>query len=463
MQIKKMGIFASMKTRLTTLFPHYTATLKLGFPIAVGQLGVIILGFIDTMMVGQYSTEALAAASFVNNLFTLITFLMMGYSYGITPLVSAHCGRSELEEAGSILKNGMASGGIFAAIVLSFMSLLYFFVDQMGQPEELLPLVRPYYLIILLSMVFVMLFNMLRQFTDGTTDTTSGMWCLLAGNAMNILGNWLLIGGVGPFPEWGLMGAGVATLTARIMMFVLLAIIVIGRKKYAPYRRGFLNSKIERAKLLHINKHSFPISIQMGLESGSFTFSAIMAGWIGAIELAAFQILVTIGTLGFLLYYSFGAGMSIRIATFVGMGDWLKVKLAAKAGSHIQVALAILSSTAIYIFALPLVEFFTPDSEVIALSLSLIGLLLLYQFGDAMQICYANAVRGTSHVKSMMKIAFISYLLIGIPIGYILGFPLGWGIHGIFFAFSVGLLSAAIQFYIQFRRIVNSESIEQEI
>ena len=76
-----MGIFASMKTRLTTLLPHYTATLKLGFPIAVGQLGVIILGFIDTMMVGQYSTEALAAASFVNNLFTLITFLMMGYSF----------------------------------------------------------------------------------------------------------------------------------------------------------------------------------------------------------------------------------------------------------------------------------------------------------------------------------------------------------------------------------------------
>ena len=446
-----------MKTKFRTLLPHYKATLKLGIPIAIGQLGVIILGFVDTMMVGQYSTEALAAASFVNNLFTLITFLMMGYSYGLTPLVSAHCGRGEKEKAGGILKSGMVAGGIFAAIVLSIMTLLYFFVHKMGQPAELLPLVRPYYLVILLSMVFVMLFNTLRQFTDGTTDTASGMWCLLAGNALNILGNWLLIGGVGPFPEWGLFGAGVATLVSRIFMFLLLAGIVLGRRSYAPYRRGFMQSRIKKAQLLHLNRQSFPISIQMGLESGSFTFSAIMAGWIGAIELAAFQVLVTIGTLGFLFYYSFGAGMSIRIASFVGLKDWWQVKLAAKAGSHLLMLIALISSVGIYLFALPLVEFFTPDAAVIALSLSLIVPLLLYQFGDAIQICYANALRGTAHVMSMMKIAFISYVIIGIPTGYLLGFPLGWGIHGIFLAFSAGLFSAAIQFYLEFRHVINAE------
>jgi MATE family multidrug resistance protein len=327
----------------------------------------------------------------------------------------------------------------------------------MGQPEELLPLVRPYYLVILLSMVFVMLFNTLRQFTDGTTDTASGMWCLLAGNALNILGNWLLIGGVGPFPEWGLFGAGVATLVSRIFMFLLLTGIVLGRRSYAPYRRGFMQSRIKKAQLLHLNRQSFPISIQMGLESGSFTFSAIMAGWIGAIELAAFQVLVTIGTLGFLFYYSFGAGMSIRIASFVGLKYWWQVKLAAKAGSHLLILIALISSVGIYLFALPLVEFFTPDAAVIALSLSLIVPLLLYQFGDAMQICYANALRGTAHVMSMMKIAFISYVIIGIPTGYLLGFPLGWGIHGIFLAFSAGLFSAAIQFYLEFRRVINAE------
>lgn len=451
-----------MKTNLSSLSPHYKATLRLGIPIAVGQLGVIILGFADTMMVGRYSTESLAAASFVNNLFTLVTFLLMGYSYGITPLVSTCCGRGEKGEAGGVLKNALAANILFAALLLSAMGGLYFFLHRLGQPEELLPLVRPYYLVILLSMVFVMLFNVLRQFTDGTTDTASGMWVLLAGNGLNILGNWLLIRGVGPFPELGLLGAGIATCASRVFMFLSLAAIVLFRRRYAPFRSGFALCTLRRAEVARINRHSLPISIQMGLETGSFTFSAIMAGWIGALELASFQVLVTLGTLGFLFYYSFGAGMSIRVATFVGMADWEKARAASRAGSHILVVMAMLSSVVIYVFSRPLVSFFTTDPLVLAMSLSLIVPLVLYQFGDAMQICYANALRGTSHVLPMMWIAFVSYVLVGIPAGYLLGFPLGLGIHGIFLAFSAGLFTAASLFYWQYRRVISHELLRAE-
>ena len=151
------------------------------------------MGFADTMMVGRYSTDALAAASFVNNLFTLVAFLMMGYSYGLTPLVSAHYGRGEKIKAGGVLKRALAANGVSVPC--------HFFFGHMGQPAEILPLVRSYYLVILVSMVFVMLFNVLRQFTDGTTDTSTGMWALLSGNAFNIVGNFLLIYGIGPFPN----------------------------------------------------------------------------------------------------------------------------------------------------------------------------------------------------------------------------------------------------------------------
>ncbi len=451
--------FAAMKFSFAELSEHYKMTLKLGLPIAVGQLGVIILGFADTMMVGRYSTEALAAASFVNNLFTLITFLLMGYSYGITPLVSAHVGRGERHEAAAVLKNALGANALFAALLLSAMTALYFCLHLLGQPEELLPLVRPYYVVILVSMLFVMLFNVLRQFTDGTGDTQSGMWALLAGNALNILGNWLLIGGVGPFPELGLPGAGVSTLVSRIVMFVLLLAVVMGRGRYADFRHGFARSLLRRAEVARINRQSLPVSIQMGLETGSFTFSAIMAGWIGAIELASFQILVTIGTLGFLFYYSFGAGMSIRVATFVGTQEWRRVRLASRAGTHILLVMAALSSLMIWVFARPLISFFTPDALVIATSLSLVAPLVLYQFGDAMQICYANALRGTAHVLPMMWVAFVSYVLVGIPAGYVLGFVAGLGIHGIFLAFSLGLFTAAALFFWQYHRVVGRHEV----
>lgn len=437
------------------LLPHYGATLRLGLPIAVGQLGVILVGFIDTMMVGQYATDALAAASFVNNIFTLVTFLLMGYSYGLTPMVSALYGRGELREAGAVLKNALVANGLLGLLVFTIMFLLYFLLGHMGQPHELLPLIRSYYLVILSSIPFVMLYNVLRQFTDGTTDTMSGMYPLLAGNILNIIGNWLLIYGIGPFPEMGLLGAGFSTLFSRIFMAAALGAIILWRRRYAVYRTGFAQSSIHKQTVLTIHRNAYPIAAQMGMENGAFTMSAVMAGWLGAIELASYQIMVTIGTLGFLFYYSFGASMSIRVATYVGTKDWTQVKLAANAGRNILVALAIASSMVIFVFAEPLIGFFSSDELVKTMALSLIAPLLLYQLADAMQICYANALRGTSHVRPMMWVAFVSYLLVNIPLAYIFGFVCKWGIHGIFLAFSVGLLTAAVNLYRHFHKTLS--------
>lgn len=435
---------------------HYKATLRLGLPIAVGQVGVILQGFLDTMMVGQYSTDALAASSFVNNLFTLVTFLVMGYSYGLTPIVGGCYGRGEYQKAGGVLKNALGSNGLFGMLVMACMTLLYFFLDSMGQPSELLGLIRSYYLVMLFSIPFVVVFNVLRQFTDGTTDTMTGMYPLLIGNVLNIVGNWLLIYGIGPFPEMGLMGAGIATLFSRVFMAFFLVVAIGFRKRYLLYRKGLLNTSFSPKMMQQIHSKSYPISIQMGLENGAFTMSAVMAGWIGAVELASYQVMVTVGTLGFLFYYSFGAGMSIRIANFWGVNDEKQVVLASRAGRNILVALAVLSSCAIGFFSEYLIGFFSDDPAVVSLSLSLVPPLLLYQLADAMQICYANALRGTSQVKSMMWVAFISYLLVNIPLAYVLGFVLGWGIHGIFLAFSVGLLTAAVLFYINFHKVLKA-------
>lgn len=441
-------------------FAHYTATLRLGLPIAVGQLGVIIVGFADTAMVGHYSTDALAAAAFVNNLFTLVTFILMGYSYGLTPLVSGLYGCGKQEEAGGVLKNALGAGLVFSAVLCGVMGVLYFFLEHMGQPFELLPLIKPYYLLGLLGIVFVLLFNVLRQFCDGITDTSVGMWALLAGNTLNVLGNWLLIGGVGPFPELGLMGAGWATLAARVLMVVVLAGFLMWRKRYVRFRVGFSATRLSLREMLHINRVSLPVSIQMGLETGSFTFSAVMAGWLGAVELAAYQILVTVGTLGFLFYYSFAAGASIRVAAFVGTNDWIQVRHAERAGRHILCALAAIASLCMLLFATPLVSVFTADARVVTVALSLIVLLVVYQFGDAMQICYANVLRGTGHVMSMMKVAFVSYILINIPLAYVLSFPLGFGLHGIYAAFSAGLFTAALLFFRKYTKVLRSHGVQ---
>lgn len=434
------------------MLPHHKAILRLGIPIAIGQIGVIVIGFADTMMVGHYNTDSLAAASFVNSVFNLITYMLMGYSYGLTPLISSLYGQEKRAEAGATLRHALVCNMAFAFVLLAVMGVLYFYIDCMRQPTAILPLIRPYYLTVLVSMVFVALFNALRQFTDGVTDTSIAMYALLIGNVLNIFGNWLLIYGIGPFPELGLLGAGLSTLFSRIVITIILACVILFRPKYAPYRAGWSAARWSWPSLRHINRHSLPIAMQMGMETGAFTFSGVMAGWIGAIDLATFQVTVTLGGIGFLLYYSFGAGMSIRLATFFGVRDWSQVRATERAGRHILLIMCAISSLVFIFLGRQLILLFTDDMAVVTLAVSLIPYLVLYQVGDALQICYANALRATSQVMSMMRVAFFSYIVVNLPLGFVLAFPCGMGIHGLYLAFTAGLMMAGCLFWWNFRR-----------
>ena len=433
---------------------HYGATLRLGLPIAVGQLGVIIMGFADTMMVGRYSTEALAAASFANSVLNLCTFMLMGYSYGLTPLVSAYYGAGRAARAGGVLRRGLVCNVLFALLLVACLAWVYGFLPHMGQPVSLLPLIRPYLLCLALSLPFVAAFNALRQFTDGLTHTATAMWALLGSNALNVVGNYLLIYGPGPLPELGLTGAGVSTLLSRMVMAAALGAVVLRSRRYAPYSRGYRAASCHLAALRRMHAQSWPIGMQMGMESGAFTFTGIMAGWIGAVDLAAFQVMVTVGTLGFLFYYSFGAGVSIRVAAFMGSQSWQQVHQATRAGVVILLGMACVSSLTFVLGGRWLIGLFTTDASVLGLCLSLIPPLVLYQLGDAMQICFANALRGTAHVQSMMWIAFVSYVVVILPMAYVLAFPLGMGSMGLFLAFSAGLFTAALLFARQYYRVV---------
>lgn len=448
------SIFAHM---LHKYIAHYKTTIRLGLPIVVGQIGVIVLGFADTMMVGHYNTPSLAAASFVNNLFNLVTIMLMGFSYGITPLIGALFSRNEYARAGETMKNALTANALFGILLIAVMTVLYFNVDHLGQPTELLPLIRPYFIVILISMAFVVLFNVMRQFTDGIMQTSVAMWILLGGNAFNIVFNYFLIYGKLGFPELGLLGAGISTLASRVLMAACFAFILFTRKQYRPFVEGFKSSTVSWRGTWRVARISFPISLQMGMETGSFTVSAIFVGWLGAIELAAYQVMVSISTLGFMFYYSIGSAVAIRISAFAGKGDTCGIRHAAYAGYHILLCLAVLATLVFYLLARPLISCFTTDPTVVALAVTLIPPLILYQFGDATQICFANALRGTSHVMPMMWIAFVSYIAIGIPLSYILGFPAGLGESGIFFSFSAGLFTAAILFYVEFRKVLSQQ------
>lgn len=296
---------------------NYRALLWLGIPIVIGQIGVIILGFADTLMIGHHSTQELAAASFVNNMFNLAIIFSTGFSYGLTPIVGSLFGQHHHEAAGRALKNSLAANTLLAVIVCLVMGLLYWNLEHLGQPEELIPVMRPYYLVLLSSLPFVLWFNGFKQFTDGITDTRISMWILLGGNVLNIVGNYLLIYGKAGFPELGLLGAGIATLTSRILMVVAYLILFFGTSRYEVFKKGFTQGHINKTDFGQLNKLGWPIAGQMGMETASFSLSAIMVGWLGSTALASYQIMMAVSQVCFMMYYGMGAAVSVRISLFL--------------------------------------------------------------------------------------------------------------------------------------------------
>ena len=335
---------------------------------------------------------------------------------------------------------------LFMLAIYVILGVVYFNVEHLGQPAELMPLIRPYYLIILVTLLPNTLFNLFSQWSYAVGNSKGPMWIMLFSNVLNIVGNYTLIYGNLGAPELGLTGAGISTLIARMVCPAILLPIFFFSKANAEYAKGFFASKCTKSQRLEVFRTSYPISMQMSMESGSFSVVGVMAGWIGTVAMASFQIIVIVGTLGFCIYYSFGAAIAALVGNARGLDNSNQMKSVAAAGYHIILVLAAISSIIFYVLGPQLISVFTTDEAVIAVTVTLIVPLLMYQLGDATQITFAGALRGTGNVMPMLWIAFVSYVVIGIPSSYILAFTAGLGIYGLILSYSFSLFPAGIGF-----------------
>ena len=383
-----------MYNRIAGYKQYYKSLVMLGVPIIIGQLGAIITGLADTIMVGQHSTEELAAASFVNNVINAFIIMGTGFSYNLTPLIGQNLAMNKKIVIGGWLKN----------------------------------------------ILFVMLYNSFRQFVEGIANPSISMWVLLTGNLLNIIGNYILIYGKCGMPELGLLGAGISTFISRIIMLLLFIAVFMLRTDYKPYRKGFTHIRINKQSWRRLNSIGWPISLQQGLEAGTFCVTAIMVGWLGSLELAAHQIAITISTISFTIYLGLGAAVAIRTSYYKGANDWYMVRKITIAGLHLGLIVVCIVCTTLFMTQSWLGLIFTDNLHVNAIVKTLLPILMLYQIGDSAQIILANSLRGLADVKAIMWISFLAYFIIAIPAGYLLGFTFHWGIAGIWMAYPLGFL-----------------------
>ncbi|QGY47986.1 MATE family efflux transporter [Maribellus comscasis] len=453
-----MPNYSMFGMKLAHYFPYYRRNLRLALPVVLSQIGQVSVQLIDVMMVGHVGTTELAASAFVNNIFMIGMNFGMGLTLGLTPLVGNAFGNKEKSEVTVWLKNGMFTHIVAALVLTAIMSAVYFFLPVMGQQKDVISLAKPYYLLLCASYLPFILFFSFKQFFEGLGNTKMAMQITLISNVVNIIVNYVLIFGKFGFPAMGLVGAGIGTLVSRIIMPSLFILFIWKRKQHRIHFRNARLQPLELSRIKKVLKIGIPIALQIIVEVTAFGIGAIMMGWLGEKPLAAHQVALGLASFTYMISLGISQANTIRISHQMGNNDLKALKMAAFGSTHL--VLAFMSFTAlVFVFGKNYLPYlFTTDSHVVVIAAGLLVVAAVFQIFDGLQVVMLSTLRGMADVKIPMFIAFVAYLLIGIPTSYLLTFVAHIGPQGIWFGYLVGLGVAGLLFYFRFKHNIRKSA-----
>ena len=447
--------------KLQEYLPYYKRNLRVAFPVMLTQLGASLVGLFDSIMVGHYATVDLAAVSFANALFFAVMVFAMGAIMGLTPLVGFQVGDTSHHEEkkeqnerniASLLQNGISFTLLLSVLMLVILCGCIPFFDYMGQDPEVIRVARPYYILIVISIVPFLFFCLQKQFLEGLGNTIVAMVITLAMNLLNILLNWVFIFGHWGFPAMGATGAGIATLISRIGMPLCFTVAILIHRNWRHYLQLFSWKLASWKEVIHLAKIGIPIGLQSLTEFLIFALSFVVVGWISKEALAAQQIANQIADLTFMLAQGIGAATTIRVSHQLGKGDLHAVRMASNASIHLVLMMNTIGAVLMISLRNYIPLIFTNDPVVIDIASTLIIFAGLFQYADGLQNVGGAMLRGITDVKVPVLIAFVSYIIVGQSVGLLCTFPLGMGPSGIWVGFIVGLTMAAALLHYRFNK-----------
>lgn len=432
---------------------QYKQTLRLAAPIMLAQIGVVAVQLFDNAMVGRLGALPLAGVSFGGSVFFLVFIFCIGISMALTPLVGEQYSKGKFRASASLLQNSLVLFTVIGVIGWAVAMGLILLMPYLGQPDGVVEAATPYYKYLAWSLVPLMIFGSFRQFLEGIGNTAVNMAIILTSNLVNILFNWLLIYGNCGFPEMGAAGAGLATLISRICMPVMAIAWFLLVPRFRRYLRYFNKAYFNRRQMWTIFRVGFPISSQMFMEGGAFVLTSIMMGWFHSAEIVAGnQIATVVSNFAFMIVIGIGSATTIRVSHEYGRGNLRALKRSGLASYQMTLIWNTLTALFFILFREHIARIFTDDPEVIRVAGHLIIFVAAFQFSDGLQSISVGILRGLQDVKVVMRIAFISYIVINLPVGYLCAFILDWGPGGLWVGFIFGLSIAAVLLIARFRK-----------
>ena len=444
--------------RFRDYIPYYKRNLKVAGPIVLSQVGVALTQLVDTFMVGKLGTTELAAVSLASSIALMGFLFVNGLLMGATPIVGQLFATADVDvdekriQMGKIFQNQILLSVISSVLMLGLLYVVRLFLYNMGQDVAVVDCAIPYYVILIISILPNTLFMAGKQLLEGLGNTSVAMAITIVANIVNIVFNYFLIYGNCGFPQMGVIGAGLATFIARVVMAVALFIMIYMRHEWRQYCKEFRIGLFDWRCVVEILRVGFPIAVHILVEMSAFSLSGIMMGWLGAAALASHQIAAQTGNVLFMVVLGISAATTIRVSHQYGAKDYVAMRMAANASIHLCLFANMVMGILLVMFRKNVVMLFSSDPEVIRLGSQVLIMAGIFQLSDGMQAVGAGILRGLKDVKVTMYVAFLSYLVINLPLGYIMAFVVGLGAPGVWMGFIGGLSVAAILFRIRYVR-----------
>ena len=421
---------------------EWKALTSIAVPLVIVQVGMMLMGVVDSLMIGRVSPNALAAVALGNLYFFNCIVIPMGTLMALDPLVAQAVGARDDDAVSRAVQRALVLAlvlGVFATLAMLPAAP---FLRLFRQPVQVIPEAATYIRISAWSMIPFLVFVVIRQTLQAMHRIAPIVWTIVIGNVLNGILNWVLIFGHWGAPALGVSGAAIATVIGRWAMFLIL--LAVAWKDLRPFMHTLERSVFGWQPMWRMLAIGLPIGLQQMLEFGAFAAVGLLMGTFGAVQVAAHQVALNLAALTFMVPLGVGAAAAVRVGHAVGAGDQPRAKLAARIAYII--GLAFMMSTAVMFLLFPeeLAGLYSSDTTLIAVAAVLIPIAGVFQVFDGMQAVGAGVLRGLGDTRVPLVAMLLGYWLVGVPVSLHLAFNTGIGPQGLWWGFVAGLAAVGL-------------------
>lgn len=439
-----------LKSEKHSLRKEARKLLTIGGPVIIAQLLQMSMNFVDTVMAGNLSAEALAAVAVGGAVFMPLIMLMAGILMAVTPIVAQLLGSRNFDKIGINARQGLWLSQLLAIplfFVIRNLGVVMIWIDV---TPSIIPVALGYLDALSWGVFPLSAYMALRFFSEGLSVTRPGMYFAGIGVVVNIAANYVLMYGKLGFPQLGAVGCGYASALVGFIMFVCMLIFT---STYEPYKRFNIFSDFKTPNLPVLKEIVYlgvPIGLSSTMEVTMFAVVSLLMGSLSAVAVAGHQIAINFSAMTFMVPFGLSTAITARVGNAAGRENWSEARSRGLVG--IVLSVGFMSFTALLMVLAPdlITSIYTQNQEVQAVAVSLLYMAAIFQISDGLQVSGYGALRGLKDTKAPMVVNFIAYWIIGLPLGYFLGITQNIGPQGLWMGLIAGLSVAAILHNVRF-------------